>query len=106
MSRARMATSSASAADRPQANNRLHIVRVRNTLRRLSTLGYRKSIATLCSECGSLAGLARFLRLLKETEHFHHWRQEQVAKIVQCGEPRILRKVLKGSLVEVAPAHA
>lgn len=37
-----------SAADRPQANNRLHIVRVRNTLRRLSTLGYRKSIATLC----------------------------------------------------------
>ena len=43
-----MATSSASAADRPQANNRLHIVRVRNTLRRLSTLGYRKSIATLC----------------------------------------------------------
>jgi hypothetical protein len=34
-----MATSSASAAARPQANNRLHVVRVRNKLRRLSTVG-------------------------------------------------------------------
>jgi len=23
---------------------------------------------------------------LEETEHFRHWRQEKVAKIVQCGE--------------------
>ncbi len=64
-----MATSSASAAARPQANNRLHVVRVRNKLRRLSTLGYRSGLP-LCAECGSLAGLARFLRLLKATEHF------------------------------------
>jgi len=47
MSRTRMATSSASAAARPQANNRSHVARVRNKLRRLSTLGYRKRIATL-----------------------------------------------------------
>ena len=39
MSRTRMATSSASAAARPQANNRLHVVRVKNKLRRLSTVG-------------------------------------------------------------------
>jgi hypothetical protein len=45
MSRTRMATSSASAAAQPQANNRLHVVRVRKKLRRLSTPGYRKRIA-------------------------------------------------------------
>lgn len=48
MSRTRMATSSASAVARSQTNNRLHVVRVRNKLRRLSTLGYRKRIATVC----------------------------------------------------------
>ena len=60
-----MATSSASAAARPQANNRLHNVRVRNKLRRLSTLGYRKRIATLCgmwSACGTARLLATFER--------------------------------------------
>ncbi len=25
--------------------------------------------------------------MLEETEHFRHWRQEEVAKIVHCGEP-------------------
>src|ERR1044072_2183245 len=34
--------------DRPQTNNRSHVVRVRNKLRGLSTLGYRKRIAALC----------------------------------------------------------
>src|SRR6185369_7573471 len=53
----------------------------------------------LCAECGSLAELARFLRLLKETEHSRHWRQEEVergrtasyptapAQIPACGFP-------------------
>jgi hypothetical protein len=61
--------------------NRLHIVRVRNTLRRLYTLGYRKSIATLC---GMWIGrrISGLLVTLKETEHFCRWRQNQVAKIV------------------------
>jgi len=27
------------------------------------------------------------LQDLKGTEHFRHWRQEEVAKIVHCGEP-------------------
>ncbi len=60
-----MATSSASAAARSQANNRLHVVRVRNKLRRVSTLGYRKRIATLCGvwiACGTSALLATFER--------------------------------------------
>jgi hypothetical protein len=39
MSRTRMATSSALAAARPQANHRLHVVRVGNKLRRVSTVG-------------------------------------------------------------------
>jgi len=43
-----MATSLALAAAQPQDNNRLHIVGVGNKLRRLSTLGYRKRIVTLC----------------------------------------------------------
>jgi len=30
--------------------------------------------------------LGRFLQELQETEHFWHWPQEKVAKIVQCGE--------------------
>jgi hypothetical protein len=32
---------------------------------------------------------AKLLRpqVLEETEHFHRWRQEQVAKIVLCGLP-------------------
>ena len=41
-----MATSSASAAARPQANNRLHVVRVRNKLRRLSTVGEPRLVTT------------------------------------------------------------
>jgi len=28
----------------------------------------------------------RFLPLLKDTEHFCRWREQKVAKIVQCGE--------------------
>jgi hypothetical protein len=47
------------------------------------------------AECGSLAGLPRFLRLLKETEHFCRWLQEKVAKIVQCGEKFLLIKIKK-----------
>ena len=53
-----MATSSASAAARPQTNNRLHVVGVRNKLRALSTVGYRKRFATLCEmwiACGTSA---------------------------------------------------
>ena len=45
------------------ANNRLHVVRVRNKLRRFSTLCYRKRIATLCGmwiACGTNALLATF----------------------------------------------
>jgi hypothetical protein len=45
---------------------------------------------SVCAEHGSLAGLERFLRLLKETEHFRRWPQKEVAKIVQCGEPRLV----------------
>src|SRR5690348_16363257 len=41
MSRIRMATSSASAIAPPQANNGLDVVRVRNKLRRLSSVGTR-----------------------------------------------------------------
>ena len=37
----------------------------------------------------------RLLRLedLKETAHFLRWRQEEVAKIVHCGEPPSLSKI-------------
>ena len=34
-----------------------------------------------------LADLGRFSQLLEETEHFCGCGQEEVAKIVQCGEP-------------------
>ena len=90
MSRTRMATSSAWAATRPQANKRSHVVRVRNKLRRLSTLRYRKRIATPCGmwiACGTSALLAT----LEETEHFRRRPQQKVAKIVHCGEPRLLK---------------
>jgi len=30
--------------------------------------------------------LKRSSHLLEETEHFYRWRQEEVAKIVHCGE--------------------
>jgi len=36
--------------------------------------------------------IARFPQLLEETRHFFSWRQKQVAKIVHCGEPKILNK--------------
>jgi hypothetical protein len=85
MSRTRMATSSASAAARPQANNRLHVV-ASETSCEDCPLWTTASGLPLCAECGSVAGLARFLRLLKETEHFRRWPQEEVAKIVHCGE--------------------
>ena len=39
--------------------------------------------------------LGHFSQLLEETEHFFGWRQEKVAKIVQCGEPDILNKHAK-----------
>ena len=60
-----MAASSASAAARPQANNRCDAVRVRNKLRRLSTLGYRKRFTPLSRmwiACGISALLATFER--------------------------------------------
>jgi hypothetical protein len=38
-----------------------------------------------------VADLGRFLRVLEETEHFCGRGQEKVAKIVQCGEPRLGR---------------
>jgi hypothetical protein len=56
-----LANSSGLAAAPPQANNRLYVVRVRNKLRRLSTLRYRKRIASLCGmwiTCGTRALLA------------------------------------------------
>jgi hypothetical protein len=51
-------------------------------LRRLSTVGWPQDLFE------ALSLVAKLLRLqdLKETEHFRHWRQEKVAKIVQCGE--------------------
>ena len=33
--------------------------------------------------------VAILTQVLEETEYFCRWRQEKVAKIVQCGEPRI-----------------
>jgi len=33
-----------------------------------------------------LGGLGRFSQLLEETQHFCCWGQQEVAKIVQCGE--------------------
>jgi hypothetical protein len=35
----------------------------------------------------AITGLMRFLQPLQEPEHFWHWRQEKVAKIVKCGDP-------------------
>ena len=32
-------------------------------------------------------------QLLEATEHFYLWRQEKVAKIVQCGEHSFLNKI-------------
>ena len=36
----------------------------------------------LCPLCATLLRP----QVLEETEHFRHWRQQKVAKIVQCGE--------------------
>ncbi len=44
-------------------------------------------IARIITACSGLAAQRRLLQDLKGTEHFHHWRQEEVAKIVHCGEP-------------------
>ena len=38
------------------------------------------------AESGSPVGLARFMGLLKETEHLRRWLQKEVAKIVHCGD--------------------
>jgi hypothetical protein len=48
--------------------------------------------------------MSRLLRpqVLEETEHFHRWRQEKVAKIVQCGEPKFLGKQERRPPVRVA----
>jgi hypothetical protein len=51
---------------------------------------------------GVRARLGRFPQLLQETEHFWHWRQKPVAKIVHCGEPRLYVK--EGPPVTVAPS--
>ncbi len=45
---------------------------------------------------------------LEETEHFRRWRQEKVAKIVQCGEPRnnSKNKTVAGGLKSlISPRH-
>jgi len=47
-----------------------------------------------------LAGLARFLPLLKENEHFRRWPQEEVAKIVQCGDGPSLVSPRAGILID------
>jgi len=47
----------------------------------------------------------RFLRLLKVTEHFGGWRQEKVAKIVQCGETIEEEAIRKGGLKFLRPVH-
>ena len=39
-----------------------------------------------------MADLGHFSQLLEETRHFRGWRQEKVAKIVQCGEAFIPNK--------------
>ena len=36
------------------------------------------------------------LQDLKGTEHFRHWHQEKVAKIVHCGEPFYFCRCLEG----------
>jgi hypothetical protein len=48
----------------------------------------------LCALC------AKLLRpqVLEETEHFRHWRYEEVAKIVQCGEHLFLNERIRGHL--------
>jgi len=49
------------------------------------------------------SGLTGFLRLLKETEHFCHWLQQEVAKIVHCGEKIAEEAIRKGGL-KIFPA--
>ena len=39
-----------------------------------------------------LPELECFRQALEETDHVCRWRQKEVAKIVQCGEPRTLTK--------------
>ena len=90
-----MATSSASAAARPQANNRCMSFASETSCEDCPLW----AIASVCAERVSLAGLARFLQLLEETEHFYRWRQKQVdrgrtasyptapAQIPACGFP-------------------
>jgi hypothetical protein len=58
------------------------VVAIKNKLRRLSTVGYLRTLLKLCALCAKLLRP----RDLEETEHFRRWRQEEVAKIVQCGE--------------------
>jgi hypothetical protein len=47
------------------------------------------------SRYGLTGRLGRFSQLPEETEHFCGWRQQKVAKIVQCGEQLSL-KIQKG----------
>jgi len=38
--------------------------------------------------------------MLAETEHFRHWRQEEVAKIVHCGDGPSLVSPRAGILID------
>jgi len=64
-----MATSSASAA-RPAGLTTSSCRSRQKQVAKIVHSGLSQAGLPLCAECGSLAGLAHFLRLLKETEHF------------------------------------
>ena len=59
-----MATSLASAAARPQVNNRLHVVRVRNKLRRLSTVDHAFEDSGLKQFCDLVVSAVACMPLL------------------------------------------
>lgn len=48
-----------------------------------------RSVNKSCEDCPVWAAAANKLTRLEETQHFCGWGQKKVAKIVQCGEPRI-----------------
>lgn len=50
-----------------------------------------RSVNKSCEDCPVWAAAANKLTRLEETQHFCGWGQKKVAKIVQCGEPRLYK---------------
>jgi hypothetical protein len=64
-----------------------------------------RRLRTNARELGVTGRLRRLSQLLEEIEHFRGWRQQEVAKIVQCGEKIEEEAIHKDGLEFFAVVH-